>query len=347
MKTKLFLSAILFAITVPSLISQEEPVKTGFFSPRTFSHYLPADHYAPVIKLGAGISDGLPDYDYTGEGRKRVVYAEPVMGGELPLFYKAWSGSRFAVSMPVSFSVWWDYLETRTAPILNTDYRVAPLEFNFSRFTGKKVIRNYGIRFIPIFHESTHLGDEMTLCRVRDGIPIQRINVSYETAEVSFQVNDPYGAMVRNITARIGIRMLWNPVKGYYRADTLEVPVSLQINPSERWAEPWVQMQYQDPHGWLSNNRMMFVISSDFSLRVRYGYPIYRRDGAGMLSQTPIAEEYRLCSTAMVGYYFLNVRGEPSGLGAFVKIYNGINPHGQFRNHAGYNLIGVVVTYAP
>ncbi|MFO7723407.1 MAG: DUF1207 domain-containing protein [Bacteroidales bacterium] len=347
MKTQLVFSAFLLLVMVSPAISQEETATTGFFSPRTFSHYFPADHYAPLINLGTGISKGLPDYDITGQDRGWVVYAGPVLGTELPLFYRSWAKSRFAVSMPVSFSVWWDFLEERTAPILNTDYRVAPLEFNFSRQASSKWIRNFGIRFIPAFHESTHLGDELTLCRVRDSIPIHRINISYETAELSFQVNDPYGAIVRNLTARAGVRVLWKPGKGFYSVDTLEVPPSLQIKPSERWAEPWIQFQYQDPVCRLSNKRMMFVLSSDFSLRVRYGYPIYIANPGGMPGKTPVSEAYRLSGTVMAGWNFLTVQGENSGLGAFIKLYNGINPHGQFRNHADYTWIGLAVTYAP
>jgi hypothetical protein len=246
------------------------------------------------------------------------------------------------LSIPISFSVWFDFTEKRTSPILNTDYRFALLELNYLHKLPNSKIKNIGFRFIPFFHESTHLGDELVIARINDTISTERarINVSYETFELSTIINDPCDQKIRNHALRIGAKFLWNSGKGYYTLDTLENLPGVNIKPSKRWIEPYLQYQFQNPDGWLSNKKMMFMFSQDFSLRVRYGYPFTYFE-AGKFVTEELREAYQLCSNTFVGWKFLNAQNEISNTGIFLTLYLGINPHGQFRNFPVYPWLGI------
>lgn len=282
----------------------------------------------------------MDTYDIGLERNGIVVVAEPILGVQLPIYYYKDAKKRLSLSVPISISVWFDFTEERTSPILNADYRFALLEFNYSRILNNSRINNIGLRFIPFFHESTHIGDELIISKLRDSIPVSRINVSYETFELAVIINDPFNKKVKNHSARIGAKFLWNPKKGYYTADSLEMSDQIEINPSNRWIEPYLQYQFQNPNGWLSNNKLMFIFSQDFYLRVRYGYGLYYRDKSGDVNYGELGEAYQLCSTTMLGWKFYNSKKEISNTGVFIKIYWGLNPHGQFRNIPKYPWVG-------
>lgn len=328
-----------------SLQAQVSDVTKAFFKKRDFGNYFYSDPYAPITSIGIGLMPLFESYDLS-EGRNKVVIAsEPKLGVQLPMYYYKDKVKRWSLSIPVSFSVWFDFAEERTAPILNTDYRFALLEFNYSRSLKGSAVKNIGIRFIPFFHESTHIGDELLIDKLRDSIPVARINVSYETFEISTVINDPYHQKIKNHSARLGAKFLWNPKKGYYTADSLEMTKPLEIEASKRWIEPYVQYQYQNPDSWLSNNKMMFVFSQDLSLRVRYEYPFYFKDQSGNLDHYDLGEAYQMCSTTMAGWKFYNEKSELSNSSLFFKFYWGINPHGQFRNIPTYVWIGLNWVY--
>ena len=328
-----------------SLQAQETAVTKAFFKKRDFGNYFYSDAYAPITSIGIGMMPLFESYDLS-EGRNEVVLAaEPKLGVQLPVYYYKDQFKRWSLSTPVSFSVLFDFAEERTAPILNTDYRFALLEFNYSRSLSGSAIKNIGFRFIPFFHESTHVGDELIIDKLRDSIPVARINVSYETFEIAAIINDPYNQKIKNHSARLGAKFLWNRKKGYYTADSLEMSNPLEIKPSKRWIEPYVQYQYQNPDSWLSNNKMMFVFSQDLLLRVRYEYPFYLKNQSGSIDYCDLGEAYQLCSTTMAGWKFYNEKNELSNSSLFFKFYWGINPHGQFRNIPTYVWMGINYVY--
>lgn len=327
-------------------VQAQDSLKTkSFFKKRDFGNYFYSDKYAPITNIGIGAMLLLDTYDIGLERNGVVVVAEPVLGVQLPIYYFKDSKKRWSLSIPISFSVWFDFTEERTSPILNTDYRFGLLEFNYSQTLDNSIINNIGLRFIPFFHESTHIGDELIISKLRDSIPVSRINVSYETFELGVVINDPFNQKVKNHSARIGAKFLWNPNKGYYTVDSLEMSVPIEINPSKRWIEPYLQYQYQNPDSWLSNNKWMFIFSQDLYLRVRYGYGLYYRDEFGDVNYREPGEAYQLSSTTMLGWKFYNSKKELSNTGVFFKIYWGLNPHGQFRNTPKYPWLGLNWVY--
>lgn len=284
---------LLFVFIGIGLQAQDSLSTKSYFKKRDFGNYFYADRYAPITNIGIGPMLLLGIYDVGLDRDRVVIVAEPILGVQLPIYYFKDELKRWSLSIPISFSVWFDFTEQRTAPILNTDYRFALLEFNYSRRLSNSRIKNIGLRFIPFFHESTHIGDELIISKIRDSIPVSRINVSYETFELAIIINDPYHQKIKNHSARIGAKVLWNPQKGYYSADSLEISKSIEINPSKRWIEPYLQYQYQNPDGWLSNSKMMFILSQDFFLRVRYGYGLYHEDEYGELLYKEPGEAYQ------------------------------------------------------
>lgn len=334
----------LFILTSTFVLAQESSKKGHFWTSRDFGQYFIADRYAPYLKIGVGMTFVHSEYDVSDQGRDHFIAAEPVVGGQIPIYFYDDGTNKFSVSMPVSFSVWFDFLEERTAPILNTDYRYALVEFNYSRRLSNSFIKNIGIKFIPFFHESTHLGDELALMRVRDTIPTTRVNVSYESLELAFLINDVYGATEKNHALRLGAKFVLEPDKGYYHIDPLEVTPFFTVDRSERWIEPYVQYQYQNPDAFLSTERMMFLFSLDCNLRVSYGYP-YFNCYDGVRHEVLNEEKYVLSTNMMVGYKFLKDTGEASKVGAYINAYYGINPHGQFRTIPRYPWIGLVCVY--
>lgn len=342
---------VAFLLISNAAFAQSDTI-SSFFKKRDFGQYFLSDHYAPIFRLGIGTSLTGFEYDINStlrEPNKQFVFAEPVLGVQVPIYYYKNDNQRLSISFPFSFSLWLDFTETRTAPVINTDYRFALAEINYHRTTTNSKIRNWGIKFIPYFHESTHIGDELTLVRVQDSIPTTRINVSYETFEIAFQINDSFDEKIKNRSLKIGGRFLWNPKVGFYDVDTTEVsPNDITINLSKRWIEPYFQMQTQNPNSKLSTKRMMFMTSLDLSLRVRFGYPVFYKDPTSPLWQkAEFGEAYQLSTNFLMGWKIYDNNDEPTGMGAFIKIYTGINPHGQFRNIPLFPYLGLHITYEP
>ncbi|GIV38286.1 MAG: hypothetical protein KatS3mg033_0086 [Thermonema sp.] len=337
------LPVTLVAFCVVFLCSCNVFAQTVFFKKRTFNAPLYADHYAPLTRIGFSLMPAKDDYDIRTEKSRFVLYNEPVLGVALPLAVHRSPRWQWALSIPISFSVWFDFLEARTSPILNTDYRVGVLEWNaFFELSGVP-FRNIGIRWVPLFHESTHLGDELTIERLRNALPITRINVSYEVMDLAFLLNQPR-ADEQNHMFVLGARILWDARKGWYRADPLESDTS-KVPPSRRSAEPYFQYQWQKPSSFWGYGGL-WVLSVDMSLRVRYGYPWYEKRGSLWIEHAR-QEAYEPCMNLLAGYRWRSNDGSLSNTFTYMRLYWGINYHGQFRNLGNFPVLGVGVIYRP
>lgn len=356
MKIKAYILFLLLAFSC-GLFAQ-----SSFFMSRDFGRYMLADHYAPFMKVNTGIGLNLADYNIDSQRtQKFVFYNETTVGGEIPLYYfkDREEKNSFSVSMPISFSVWFDFAENITAPILNTDYRFAPLELNYSREFESDKIKNVTLKFIPFFHESTHIGDELTIARINADLAITRVNVSYETFDISLLINDPKNKTVKNHAFKLGARFLLNSDKGWYSVSSFEGDTSLfsfspQFEDEGRVAtthnfEPYFQYQFQNPDGRLAFRRAMFTVSLDQSLRVKYGYAfqVPEEMTKTKLYEAICEEElYVYSGNFMMGWQLLDSDHNLSGLGFFLRSYFGINYHGQFRNIPMYNFYGCSIVYA-
>jgi Protein of unknown function (DUF1207) len=253
---------------------------------------------------------------------------------------------QFSISLSISANIWFDFLEKSTAPILNTDFRLGIGEMNYFRVLDWWILKNFSVKFIPLFHESTHLGDELTLFRSQDSLPITRVNVSYETAELALLFNDPNGIVDNNYALKLGVRWLWNPRKGWYTIRTEEGDTS-KVIPSRRCIEGYVQYQGQNLDGFLSSKNAIQTFSLELRCRVLYGYPFYLSPNNSSNKWEDISnlEQYVLSVNALWGWKFALAEGEQSHFGAYLRAYLGPNPHGQFRNIPFYNFFGLSLVY--
>lgn len=347
MKSNIYLLLALFfsGLCLQNLQAQDGETTTTFFKQRTFGKYFIADYYAPIVNLSSGFALNNDEYNVDlARDENYILLAEPILGTEIPVFLRETPKSSFAISFPISFSVFFDFLENRTAPILNTDYRVGIAEMNYLRHVNKGFIKNYGIKFVPIFHESTHIGDELTIFRQQRNFPTARINPSYESFELGFMLNDANSSIERNHSMKVGSRFLFKPRnKGWYSVSPLEAD-SASILPSKRGIEPYLQYQFQDPIGFLASKNVMFVASAEARFRVRFGYNIYEDDGNGGLTEIQNDEAFQASFNMLAGWRFTN-KNELRRLGIYLRAYSGINPHGQFRNLPQYQFFGLSIVY--
>jgi hypothetical protein len=307
------------------------------FGQRDFGKYFVSDIYAPVSKIHAGWGLNLSEYNIsTSRYAVYVPYNETSLGVEIPVYYlsrKSAQGkqSKFSVSVPISANIWFDFLEDETAPILNTDYRFALAEFNYFQETNWGPIKNFSVKFIPLFHESSHIGDELTLFRVQNNQPVVRVNVSYEVAELALTINDVNKSMDNNHSFKLGIRTLINAKKGWYSIRPAEGDVDLVVSSTKR-AETYVQYQHQRTSGRIAGKRKHFIISAEVRNRVKFGYPFDLPATVNAVENFGSSEEMRLSFNIYAGWKFKYDPDKYPNLGAFLRWYTGINPHGQFRN---------------
>lgn len=342
---KLIFTTLLLTVIFSSTYAQVSDIdSSAWFMSRHYGKYFKADHYAPNMRISGGVSLREADYniDVTRTG-KFIPINETVLGGDIPIYQKLWKNSALSFSMPLSFSVWFDFTETLTAPILNTDYRFALVEIDYLHKFNHPTFRNVVVKYIPFFHESTHIGDELTIARINADATIVRINVSYESTNLSFTINDPLNQDIKNHSFKLGAKLLLNPSKGWYSFNSFEGDTSL-VSPSKRWIEPYLQYQYQNPDCFFSFGNSLFVFSTDLSYRVKFGYPYHEYEG-GNFQITETSEQHLPSLNVMAGWHFYNSKNDLSNVGLYLQAYSGLNYHGQFRNLPNYQFYGITVMY--
>lgn len=116
---------------------------------------------------------------------------------------------------PISMTVIDDFLEEETAPVINVDYWLGS-EVQVLKHVEGRWIENVSLLLRPLFHESSHIGDELALRQAADNPEtFYRINISYEAWSFLLGVNEWQPGGGNNLTIRAGITGLWNG-DGYY-----------------------------------------------------------------------------------------------------------------------------------
>jgi hypothetical protein len=223
-------------------------------------------------------------------------------------------------------------------PILNTDYRFGAMikvQYGLPSTWGKIHDGHIGLRYVPIAHESTHLGDEFTLHATQKyGDSFRRVNVSYQYWELgsSFEPNFLKDGQLR-VKARGGIiHEAFNSNKGWYSSELIQ-PLGGTVTPSQRNYEPYAGFEaYLSEAFWTNWGP---IISLDIRNRTVYGYDRTSRS---------VPESTQLSYNVLIG--LRNDRGlgmlKPS---YYFRYYHGVNPAGQFRNQTNYQLYGLEVQF--
>lgn len=297
------------------------------FTGRDFNKPFVSEISSTLNNLSFGLVESTK---ISGKDVKRLTVNEVHLGIDIPLVYSNKNRLKWALSIPISNHMVWYPLEETTSPIINNDYRFGISYTGHIKFENP-YIKNISFEVKPFAHESTHLGDEFTISGFQDDSSFYRVNITYEYYELSLTLNDPEVLSENALALRFGFLGLINPQKGYYTLFENEIGDN-SLYPSRRWGEIYFDVNYKKVNGFLTSKYWQPNISVELRNRIKYNYP-------------NTGKENRVwCANVYLGYcYTPEKKNTIESIGHYVRYYNGVNPHGQFRNGTcyfiGYSLI--------
>ena len=313
---------------------------TWVFERHDYYDPLPSEPRAAVTKvLFPGRASSFPDAQHPGQSYVWDI----TVGDEIPIL--GWSNQKvdegepvpphkwgLGVWFPLSFHMVEDMSKDDSAPILDTDYRFGGMiKFQYGLGVWRKLHRSHlGVRYVPIAHESTHIGDEYTLHAVKlYGNQFKRVNVSYQYWELGGSFETDFFIKESNLRLKLRgglIHEAFHHGIGWYDAE-LTQPVGGFVTPSKRNIEP-----YAGADLFLSPQSHSYgpFISVDYRDRTIYGYDRPSRS---------IPEQTEGSVNAMAGFRHVRdmSRIRPS---FYLRYYHGVNPAGQFRSQDNYQEYG-------
>ena len=315
-----------------------------------------AEMHSSLTKIECGFNKSYSEFDLLGEkSRFDRPMVELHIGTEIPLFFykksaetenRDWS---FGMRLPISIHVLEDMWGPETAPVINTDYRFgSPRLFAKREFGKGGLIKNLVVSWLPIYHECTHLGDEIVMYRMNQGFPLKRINVSYEFTESQIILNDPGEIEGNNHSFKFGwLYRVSNRGQGWFSARPgIEIDKNLILTNSQFRSEYFFAWEWKRSSGFLASPRCQPVISFEGRWRPRFAYPIQSQLGS-VTSVKEVKEQMIFTSNVYVGYRFFPKENRSEAIGLFFHGYSGINPFGQLRNYPRYPFIGLALTFEP
>lgn len=335
---------LIFILQRTSLRAQswEEPQKYGWLVPVRFAKPFVAEIESPLTKVEEGFGRAREEYTPMNTGRKYNPYLNVDLGVFIPIWSRRLSDNwMIGIDIPISFHLWLD-LKTISAPVLNTDYRFAFGEIKaLYLFEGKRWLRNISFRLAPYNHESTHIGDELTVRREEEGFPLKRVNVSYEYAELAVCVNDPNGTRKDNHAFKAGLMMRIPNGSSWFKIYPNEGD-TIYNSDMKNVMEYYVQYEYQRSKGFLTGKHVTNVLSAEIRNRARYQYPVVYWDEKLNYWYALNAKHSRAwCYNLYFGWRFYPKHNwYPNSLGFYAHAYYGVVPYGQFRNTPGYGYLG-------
>ncbi|MGL4292007.1 MAG: hypothetical protein ACRCSQ_00270 [Bacteroidales bacterium] len=319
------------------------PTRYGWFIPVQFSKPLICEMEGPLTKVAEGFGRAREEYAVSDPHKDHYI---PYLNVSLGIFLPVWSKElrnnwAIGIDFPISFHLWLD-LKAQSAPVLNTDYRFAVGEIKvLKEFPKHKFLKNLSIRLAPYCHESTHIGDELTIRRAEAGFPITRVNVSYEYSELAVCLNDPNGSRKNNHALKFGL-MLRNPTaKSWFRIYPNEGD-SIYNHKMKNSTEFYAEYEWQRSTGWAVNDHILNVLSLELRNRAQYKYPVVKWDETLEQWYATSPEHNRAwCINAYYGWKFMpKFQWFYNSVGFYLNGYMGIVPYGQFRNTGGYRYLG-------
>lgn len=308
-----------------------------------------ADMHSTIVRAEIAYATNSPDYDWGKDNSTYRPYVFANLGVNLPV----WAGNfkdkkyGFSITLPFMIDTWYDRFEWETSPIINTAWWFGVFDLGFINRLDSPVqvlpffhIHNFAVKFCALKHESTHLGDELTIFRKDENFPITRVDVIKNYAELTLIINDPDNKPRSNHGFKFGMLFNYNFRTGWY--DILETEADPDaVNSSKFPFEFYAQYQYQSP---LFGRGFQIITSFEYRLRERFNYH-YSTTGAN--------REFRSNSSALSHNYniFAGVRFDNqkdnyfSKIGIGIRYYQGINPYGQFRSMPNFRQWGISVIF--
>jgi len=308
-----------------------------------------ADMHSTLIRVEISYATNSPDYDWGKIDTNYRPYVFANLGADIPI----WSGNfkngkyGFCLTLPFMIDVWYDRFEWITSPIINTSYRFGVFDIGFiyrldspMSFISHFNIYNWALKFSAFKHESTHLGDELIVFREKQNMPITRVDVAYNYAELIFTVNDPDRQTHLNHGYKFGFLTHYRLNESWY--DVLESEAQPDLVEHSRIPfEFFIQYQFQSP---LFSRGFQIITSIEYRLRERYKYP-FSYSGS-MSDDTFNKSNLANCFNFYAGVRYDNQQPNYfSKIGMGIRYYVGINPYGQFRSMPYYSQFGMVVIF--
>jgi len=329
----------------------------GFFKDINFSKPFLSELHSTINKVEIGYHRNYGPYNLE---EKFAVYQRPIveihLGFDAALYsfdmgYLTNHNPKWTIglSLPVSIHVLEDMWEPITAAVIDVDYRFGSPKLSAIRFfDSSSFAKNISFMWLPIFHECTHLGDELVLAIDARDYPLKRVNVSYEYTEFQVTLNDPNGSMVNNHAFRIGARYrISNRGYGWFSTESFAVDSSIVEFENSTHRFEWnLEYEMQRTKGFLAGKRIMNVFSLDISNRVKLGIPNFRKEDDEWVAVDK-KETTVMTINTYFGWKFFGKRKTIRPLGLYLHYYRGINYWGQMRSQGNYGFIGFALTYQP
>jgi hypothetical protein len=262
------------------------------------------------------------------------------MGAELPLVgWESRSDDQgtlpegavgFGIWLPVDFHMIEDFVD-ESGPIVNTDYRFG-LMAKLRR--GLADQRAWAVR-VFVGHESTHLGDEFSIVgQRRFPREFERVNVSWEFLDIGGLYEWP--AWGSSWNARLGATMTLPFQDTYYSTDPGSITQSPRgpVTESKNWIDPYAGLEVTREEIFHTKHNVGYDLYLSTEVRWRSVYDYHKT--------RPDAAEDRQASLNLILGVKENGRGRAIGrVSPFVRFYDGVNPHGQFRNQKDFTEMGI------
>jgi len=278
---------------------------------------------SPQTKIEIGYLNKL-DNNYYNKEIKNRPFIESHLGYDLNILSFSNKKYNFALSLPGGAVTLTDLFEEKTAPVINTDYWFGTqIKFITYPFKKNKYLKNISANFIPIFHESTHLGDEFMLHGYNEIPDFKRINVSYQAWHFALTLNDPDTLKGNILSFKAGLQNLWTVKDGYYFTDSLEVK-GANIPKSTKTFEFNFIINYQRKNGVLANKKWVNIFSAEAKNNIQFNY------------NENISDSRAWNFNIYFGWIYKKSNKPFRNIGFFIRHYQGTNPHGQFRNNGNF-----------
>ncbi|MBN2667681.1 MAG: DUF1207 domain-containing protein [Bacteroidales bacterium] len=348
-KNFILLVIIALSNTLYSQDTSSNKFWNGFFKDIEYSKPFISELHSIVNRIEMGYHEEYGPYKLSNSFQ---LYKRPMvelhLGFDASLYRYDW-GKNWSVglSLPVSMHVLEDMWEPITAAVIDVDYRFgSPKIKAIKSFSNSKLIKNVSVMWLPLFHECTHLGDELVLAVAAIGYPLKRVNVSYEYTELQMTINDPNGSIENNHALRIGGRYrVSNRGYGWFSTESFAIDSSIvELTESTHRFEWNIEYQWQRSKGFLASKYAVNYFSLDVSSRVKLGLPVFLNDNGVWLAKDK-EEKNVVTFNAFLGWQFRGSIPKSRSLGLYLHVYKGINYWGQLRNQGNYGYYGIALIY--
>lgn len=323
---------IVLSFLIVLMLQKVHSQNAVWFYQENFTKPFTSEMRSPAVRMELVKLNQMHPFYYLSDASKRI-FVEVQTGVQLPIltFDKTFTSSnlKIAICTPVSIVTLVDMFESETAAVINNDYRFGISTFLlYTPAIQTQLIRNYHLTLVPMFHESTHIGDEFALHGYLTTPHFSRINVSYEAWQIFAGINRNPDELKQNLALEIGYQRLMPYKAGYYNIDSLEIN-GQEVLPSNNRSLWLFRAQYSYPFSIVKSN-VTLTCSAELCRDFKYGYSIAE----------PGKNSWSLNSYVGIR---VPIKNSQKHIGIYYRYYQGVMPYGQLRDKNGLRLNGISI----